>query len=269
MRFPSESRPSTAVFFIIPLLLLAIPTVCVQIQAARPQFRPAPPQRLPPRPVLPFGNYKRAVAQARDLIEQISSPTDQPSRFTNISDLQRWGWSATSTYFASRKGEEDVVERQLDLYNALDALDIDSGSPPSVWVKAKHDMAFETETLPLDISPPSLGLYESIYNVKDGAVIVMMAYSPPHGDSPFIGKSMPELRYWSDVTSLIWEDLAKNLEANPKNLKWVFHYQVVNQKTQKIADQCLVEGIGNEGGSRIIGNDRGSRIPSRIPWPGS
>lgn len=150
-----------------------------------------------------------------------------------------------------------------------EALRISKDSPPNIKVNWGH--FGDTEE-----SKATGAVYTQAFNVASGVIAVSWIQSHDAAIADFKRQKSPwpwpapELKRWSDVTFLLWQEHCRKGNVDPAGLEWVFHVNISNMETREVIFGVLGEeehlvpwpgrsfDIDGEEGKRLLGSPNGS-----------
>ena len=146
------------------------------------------------------------------------STSSAQSSFTDVEDLQKWGYHTYNYNDASELRGIDSV---------LDTIEVSKKSTrllsPNIPVSHTHKTPVVVEGM---LFPATNALLCQVINISDGIIVAYDNFTA-QGVNGRKGSSVPPLNHWSDIAYLQW--LSK---AEPdSNLRFVLRYNVINDGT--------------------------------------
>ncbi|KAK4991787.1 hypothetical protein LTR50_001604 [Elasticomyces elasticus] len=183
-------------------------------------------------PVLAWDDALATGCMLMDLMSL--SPSIPPiSRFTNIEDLDRYGWEMLDQ--GSNPSDVFSIRAALKSIGVIDDIGLYSGRKIS-W---EHLNSYDGEDG--EVYPPTLADYTCSYAVRSGFLDASFVYGPAHKGSEQVPPvtRLPELKALSDVMFLQWQALCGKSKVSPKTLKYYLSSFIVNETTNRIIEEAL------------------------------
>lgn len=151
------------------------------------------------------------------LIEKISNANTSQSQWTDYSSLVKNNWTPEKKIFFTDASTDKL----------LDDLSLRKGN--------EHNVTWIVRHIP-NADKSNVSYYMQSFNLQGGTIFAKGLLSPNAGRerSKFPQGELPELRHWSDVSFLMWQNLTQKDTALQMGLKRVVHCAISNPITRQV-----------------------------------